>query len=120
MAVAEIRFNILKHLSYPDIGALQGTCTMLANQIMSTPVSHPVMTTGRSTNVAQALWDMTYAKCNYSEFTKDEFAILKQNGEAGEEAQQGNSEVRMLYAPSAITSWLYIACLADTITLIII
>ncbi|KAJ0122409.1 hypothetical protein J7T55_002922 [Diaporthe amygdali] len=80
MAVAEIRFNILKHLSYPDIGALQGTCTMLANQIMSTP----------------ALWDMTYAKCNYSEFTKDEFAILKQNGEAGEEAQQGNSEFVMV------------------------
>ncbi|KAI3392489.1 hypothetical protein diail_5654 [Diaporthe ilicicola] len=76
LAIGEIRQNVLRHLSYPDISALELTCTMLANQVMGTP----------------ALWDMSTGKCNYSEFTQDEFAVLKQKGEAGEDAQQGNNE----------------------------
>lgn len=35
----------MKHLSYHDIGSLQGTCTYVANQVMDTPVSRLATTT---------------------------------------------------------------------------
>lgn len=40
--VPEILQNIMKHLSYPDISALQRCCTMVGNQVMRVPVRHSV------------------------------------------------------------------------------
>ncbi|KAL1847872.1 hypothetical protein Daus18300_013787 [Diaporthe australafricana] len=78
--VPEIMQNIMKHLSYPDISALQRSGTAMGNHVMGVP----------------ALWDMSRAQCNYSEFTAEEFAILKQKGQAAEDARQGNNEFVMV------------------------
>lgn len=36
---------------------------------------------------------MSNGRCNYSEFTADEFKLLKECGDAEEGVEQGNSEV---------------------------
>lgn len=51
LAIGEVRLKIMQYLSYHDIGALQGTCTLVANQIMSTPVSYPSKSTQLYTNI---------------------------------------------------------------------
>lgn len=86
----------MKYLSYHDIGSLQGTCTYVANRVMDTPVSRLVTTTIYCANMAQALWDMSRGRCNYSEFTAEEFEVLKECGDAEKDARQGNSEVRII------------------------
>lgn len=43
--------------------------------------------------MVQALWDMSNGKFNYSEFTADEFKLLKDCGDAENGVEQGNSEV---------------------------
>lgn len=40
---------------------------------------------------------MSRGRCNYSEFTAEEFEVLKECGDAEKDAKQGNSEVWMLY-----------------------
>lgn len=51
LGVGEVRFKIMQYLSYHDIGALQGTCTMVANQVMGTPVCPPFRATRRCTDM---------------------------------------------------------------------
>lgn len=53
LAIGEVRLKIMQYLSYHDIGALQGTCTLVANQIMSTPVSYPSKSTQLYTNISR-------------------------------------------------------------------
>lgn len=83
----------MQYLSYDDIGALQGTCTLVANLVMDTPVSHPIRGTLLHANITQALWDMSNGKCNYSEFTDDEFKLLKGSGDVEPGEKQGNHPV---------------------------
>lgn len=83
----------MQYLSYHDISALQGTCTLVANLIMATPVSHPVRSMRLHTNMIQALWDMSNGRFNYSEFTEDEFELLMDAGDAEAGEKQGNNPV---------------------------
>lgn len=87
----------MQYLSYHDIGALQGTCTLVANLIMGTPVSHPVRSMRLYANMTQALWDMSNGRFNYSEFTQDEFNFLKEAGDAEAGDKQGNNPVSLLH-----------------------
>ncbi|KAG8159738.1 hypothetical protein KVR01_010375 [Diaporthe batatas] len=80
LGISELRSRIMNNLSYHDIGSLQGTCTNVANQVMGTP----------------ALWDMSHGGCNYSEFTAEEFEVLKECGDAEKDDQQGNNEFLMI------------------------
>ena len=39
---------------------------------------------------------MSHGRCNYSEFTKDEFDLLKKSGDAEPSDKQGNNQVSIL------------------------
>lgn len=51
LAIGEVRFKIMKYLSYHDIGSLQGTCTFVANRVMNTFVSDLLITMARWINM---------------------------------------------------------------------
>lgn len=40
---------------------------------------------------------MSHGRCNYSEFTEDEFQLLKESGDAEADDKQGNNEVSIVY-----------------------
>jgi hypothetical protein len=54
--------------------------------------------------MAEALWDMSHGRCNYSEFTAEEFRVLKECGDAEQSVEQGNNEVRILYNSTPLHS----------------
>lgn len=39
---------------------------------------------------------MSHGRCNYSEFTEDEFKLLKEPGDAEADDKQGNNEVSIV------------------------
>lgn len=40
---------------------------------------------------------MSNGRCNYSEYTQDEFVLLKESGDAEAGDKQGNNQVSILY-----------------------